>query len=143
MTNYEKNRAEIEPITRMGRNVAIERETNRICACGGMRCVDCLFYDYSNERTCDEVALEWADAEYIEPEEKNGPKEAIPEEKIKPNKAIEQENPKRTRKDVLLEKFPKAIIAKSGEPTACAYDLGLNDDCKSDCAKCWNTEVEE
>ena len=68
MTNYEKHRAEIEPIARMGRKVAIERATNIICACGGMRCVNCLFYDYSNKKTCDEVALAWADAEYIEPE---------------------------------------------------------------------------
>nr|DAI79689.1 MAG TPA: hypothetical protein [Caudoviricetes sp.] len=33
MTNYEKHRAEIEPITRMGRKVAVERATNIICAC--------------------------------------------------------------------------------------------------------------
>lgn len=141
MTNYEKHRIEIEPITRLGMGIAIEKETGKIVPCNSLRCSECLFKE--EEKACSYVILEWADAEYIEPEEKNGPKEAIPEEKIKPNKAIEQENPKRTRKDVLLEKFPKAIIAKSGEPTACAYDLGLNDDCKSDCAKCWNTEVEE
>lgn len=67
MTNYEKRKAEIEPITRMGRKVAIERNTNKIRSCGGIKCINCLFYDCSNERTCDEVALKWADAEYIEP----------------------------------------------------------------------------
>lgn len=66
MTNYEKNRAEIEPITRMGIQVAIERDTNKICTCSIIRCKNCLFYD--DTKSCDEVALAWADAEYIEPQ---------------------------------------------------------------------------
>lgn len=68
MTNYENYKSEIEPITRMGRKVAIERGTNKICACLCIKCGNCLFYSYFSERTCDEVALAWADAEYIEPE---------------------------------------------------------------------------
>ena len=48
----------------------MERDKNKIRVCLGLKCVNCLFYDYSSERTCDEVAMAWADAEYIEPEEK-------------------------------------------------------------------------
>lgn len=66
MTNYENRRAEIEPITRMGRKVAIDKETNEICACGEIDCKKCLFEDFY--RVCDRKALKWADAEYIEPE---------------------------------------------------------------------------
>lgn len=66
MTNYEKNREEIEPIIRMGIQVAIERGTNKICTCSIIRCKSCLFYD--DTKSCDEVALAWADAEYIEPQ---------------------------------------------------------------------------
>lgn len=65
MTNYENRREEIEPITRMGIQVAIERDTNKICICSIIRCKNCLFYD--DTKSCDEVALAWADAEYIEP----------------------------------------------------------------------------
>lgn len=65
MTNYENRREEIEPITRMGIQVAIERDTNKICTCSIIRCKNCLFYD--DTKSCDEVALAWADAEYIEP----------------------------------------------------------------------------
>ncbi len=66
MTNYENRRAEIEPITRMGRKVAIDKETNEICACGEIDCKKCLFEDFY--RACDRKALKWADAEYIEPQ---------------------------------------------------------------------------
>ncbi len=66
MTNCEKHKAEIEPITRMGIQVAIERDTNKICTCGIIRCKNCLFYD--DTKCCEEVALAWADAEYIEPQ---------------------------------------------------------------------------
>ena len=68
MTNYEKYKSEIEPIARMGRKVAIERSTNKICVCLCTKCVNCLFYVPFNEKSCNELALEWADAEYIEPE---------------------------------------------------------------------------
>lgn len=64
MTNYEHYREQIEKLARMGRIVAIDKETNEICACNGFECSKCLFgpsYD------CHKKALEWADAEYIEP----------------------------------------------------------------------------
>lgn len=65
MTNYENRRKEIEPLTRMGIRIAIEKETNEIRACNGLSCSDCLFRPYDN---CAKRAIEWADAEYIEPE---------------------------------------------------------------------------
>lgn len=64
MTNYENYKSEIEPIARMGRKVAIERDTNKIRACDSLTCDKCLFV-HSN--ICDMKALEWADDEYIEP----------------------------------------------------------------------------
>ena len=67
MTNYERYKSDIEPISRMGRKIAIERGTNKICSCLSLKCIYCLFYDHSNEKSCDELAMEWAD-EYIEPE---------------------------------------------------------------------------
>lgn len=59
-----------------------------------------------------------------------------------------EEHPKRTRKDVLLEKFPNAILDKNGQPCVCAQVLGLRDydiicEDKEECLQCWNTEVEE
>jgi hypothetical protein len=66
MTNYEKHRTEIVPIERMGRKVAFEKATNKITACGNLSCKECLFWE--DDFNCDRRALEWADAEYIEPE---------------------------------------------------------------------------
>lgn len=52
---------------------------------------------------------------------------------------------RKTRKDVLLEKFPNAILNDNGYPAACARDLGLAQGCRSDdwCKGCWNIGVEE
>lgn len=66
MTNYEKHRTEIVPIERMGRKVAIEKATKKITPCGSLNCGECLFWECGFN--CDMRALEWADAEYIEPE---------------------------------------------------------------------------
>lgn len=58
-----------------------------------------------------------------------------------------EEHPRKTRKDVLLEKFPNAkLVSRTQRPIACALDLGLRPDCFQpfdDCEDCWNTEVEE
>ena len=56
-----------------------------------------------------------------------------------------EEHPRKTRKDVLLEKFPNAILNDNGCPAACAKDLGLRQGYCLDnwCVDCWNTEVEE
>ena len=66
MTNYEKHRTEIVPIERMGRKVGIEKATKKITPCGSLNCEECLFWEHGSN--CDMRALEWADAEYIEPE---------------------------------------------------------------------------
>lgn len=54
------------------------------------------------------------------------------------------EHPRKTRKDVLLEKFPNAtLMDNNGGYMICAEYLGLCSNCGSNnCAKCWNTEVE-
>ena len=59
-----------------------------------------------------------------------------------------EEHPRKTRRNVLLEKFPKAILDKNGQPCVCAQMLGLRDydnicEDKEECLRCWNTEVEE
>lgn len=66
MTNYEKHRTEIEPITRLGMGIAIEKETGKIVPCNSLRCSECLFKE--EEKACSYVILEWADAECIEPQ---------------------------------------------------------------------------
>lgn len=55
-----------------------------------------------------------------------------------------EEHLRKTRKDVLLEKFPNAtLMDNNGGYMICAEYLGLCSNCGSNnCAKCWNTEVE-
>lgn len=54
-----------------------------------------------------------------------------------------EEHPRKTRKDVLLEKFPNATLMNNEGYMICAEYLGLCSNCKGNgCAKCWNTEVE-
>lgn len=54
-----------------------------------------------------------------------------------------EEHPRKTRKDVLLEKFPNATLMNNEGYMICAEYLGLCSNCESNnCAKCWNTEVE-
>lgn len=57
-----------------------------------------------------------------------------------------EEHPKRTRKDVLLEKFPNAMLMKDGTPYSCCEALGIavKTECEEKrCSDCWNKEVEE
>nr|DAG81090.1 MAG TPA: hypothetical protein [Caudoviricetes sp.] len=75
MTNYEKYKSEIEKITRMGRDIGVEKATNKITACGSLNCEECLFLQYGSN--CAARAIEWADAEYIEPEEFDWSKVAV------------------------------------------------------------------
>lgn len=69
MTNYERYKTEIEKITRMGRCVAVEENTGKVTSCNIITCLHCKF-DSCSAGNCDAAALAWADAEYIEPEEK-------------------------------------------------------------------------
>lgn len=59
-----------------------------------------------------------------------------------------EEHPRKTRRDVLLEKFPNVVLNKKGQPCVCAQMLGLRDydnicEDKEECLQCWNMEVEE
>lgn len=57
-----------------------------------------------------------------------------------------EEHPRRTRKDVLLEKFPNAMLMKDGTPYSCCEVLGIavKTECEEKrCSDCWNKEVEE
>lgn len=59
-----------------------------------------------------------------------------------------EEHPRRTRRDVLLEKFPNAVMHFENDyPRTCAECLGLctHDECQSaeSCFECWYTGVEE
>lgn len=56
-----------------------------------------------------------------------------------------EEHPRKTRRDVLLEKFPNSTLkTEYGNYLICAQRLGLCKDCLTkSCEKCWNTEVEE
>lgn len=57
-----------------------------------------------------------------------------------------EKHPRKTRKDVLLEKFPKAMLMKDGTPYSCCEALGIavKTECEEKrCSDCWNTEVEE
>lgn len=71
MTNYEHYKKEIVNIVRLGRTVAIEKETGRITTCNDIpgTCLDCMFYhsEQGTGHNCYKNALEWADAEYVAP----------------------------------------------------------------------------
>ena len=58
-----------------------------------------------------------------------------------------EEHPRKTYKDVLLERFPNAKMMKSGEiPFFCPDELGFDvKDCDnlSNCVNCWNSECKE
>lgn len=76
-----------------------------------------------------------------------------PEEATELVRKWAEEHPRKTRKDILLEKFPNAKVSHVGRARICAYALGLVSEeeyqekcCEyptSICAGCWNTEVEE
>lgn len=68
-----------------------------------------------------------------------------PEEAAEIVRKWAEEHPVKTRKDVLLEKFPNAILDDNGCPAVCAKGLGLTQGrCFDDwCKDCWDTEVEE
>lgn len=51
-------------------------------------------------------------------------------------------HPEKTMKDVLLEKFPKAMLRVDGMPCACVTYLGLGK-CIDNCAKHWCSPAPE
>lgn len=56
-----------------------------------------------------------------------------------------EEHPRKTRKDILLEKFPNANAALYNEiPEVCCLLLGMTEpECNRRCVECWNTKVVE
>lgn len=65
MTNYEKYKSEIDRIARMGKSVAIDKDTRTINICCVIPCERCLFNDSTG--LCQIKSIEWADKEYVEP----------------------------------------------------------------------------
>ena len=57
------------------------------------------------------------------------------------------EHPQKTRKDVFLEKFPKALLRGTGAPLCCAKRVGIVPETKNcmekSCVDCWNEPYEE
>lgn len=55
-----------------------------------------------------------------------------------------EEHPRKTRKDILLEKFSNAELGEDGVPLSCAEPLGWTYVCgRGGCKICWNVEAEE
>lgn len=101
------------------------------CICAGTECGICPLSIYKNSRnlSCTTFELEY------------------PIEATEIVRKWTEEHPRKTRKDVLLEKFPNAKIftTTNGRPKlVCAEALGI---CKctisTTCEECWNTEVKE
>ena len=76
-------------------------------------------------------------------------------EMMYPDKATEkvrkwsEEHPIKTRKDLLLEKFPDTPLDNRGIPNICPYNLGMMpkgcpflETLEVNCVDCWNMEVE-
>nr|DAG76626.1 MAG TPA: hypothetical protein [Caudoviricetes sp.] len=68
MTNYEHYKDEIEKITRLGYEIAVDKNNNKPCACDNLLCSECI----ANTKTCFETISKWADEEYIEPTQQVG-----------------------------------------------------------------------
>lgn len=95
--------------------------------CAGTMCDVCPLSSWKNGRNLSCTILEF---EY-------------PVEAIEIVRKWAEEHPRKTRKDVLLEKFPNATLMNNEGYMICAEYLGLCSNCESNnCAKCWNTEVE-
>ncbi len=94
--------------------------------CVGVRCEDCPLS--VREFTCEQL-----EADY-------------PLEATEIVRKWAEKHPRKTRKDVLLEKFPNAMLMKDGTPYSCCEALGIavKTECEEKrCSDCWNKEVEE
>ena len=63
MKNKEKYAKEIFEIACSGSKIAIDKNTGKICACGLLKCRDCIF----DKRYCAETLKHWCESEYVEP----------------------------------------------------------------------------
>lgn len=66
MTNYEKYKEQIEKFAKLTINFALTKDNKEIVKCAGFNCKNCVFY--CSIGCCDDNKIDWADAEYIEPE---------------------------------------------------------------------------
>jgi hypothetical protein len=66
MTNYEKYKKQIEKFARLSISFALNKDNKEIIECAGHICDDCAFNNSSGG--CDDNKIDWADAEYIDPE---------------------------------------------------------------------------
>lgn len=97
------------------------------CMCAETECADCPLSKWKNGLNLSCAILEFK----------------YPLEATEIVRKWAEEHPRKTRKDVLLEKFPNAKLTKDGVPAVCADSIGIcTCECKT-CADCWNTEVEE
>ena len=63
MKNKEKYAKEILEIACSGSKIAIDKNTGKICACGLLKCRDCIF----DKRYCAETLKHWCESECVEP----------------------------------------------------------------------------
>ena len=63
MKNKEKYAKEILEIACSGSKIAIDKNTDKICACDLLKCRDCIF----DKRYCAETLKHWCESEYVEP----------------------------------------------------------------------------
>lgn len=64
MTNYEYYQEDIEKFARLGIEIAVEKDTNKVVACTEFSCEACLFY----RGICEDRKSQWADEEHEEPD---------------------------------------------------------------------------
>lgn len=67
MTNYEYQKKEIDAISKIGHDIAVDSNTNQVRDCDDLECEDCLFDTPAVRNTCQANAMRWAASEYKEP----------------------------------------------------------------------------
>lgn len=99
------------------------------CQCDGVECFKCPLSIDNNgsNRICRNFEIEY------------------PAEATEVVRKWADEHPRKTRKDVLFEKFPNAKVCKNGLPFSCCASLGMipKEQCNENCIECWNMEVKE
>lgn len=67
MTNYEKQKTEIDATIERGICIAVNKSTKKVVLCPEIACAECLFFK-SGSAGCGVRMMEWLVAEYEEPE---------------------------------------------------------------------------
>lgn len=67
MTNYEKQKTEIDTIIERGISIAVNKSTKKVVLCPEIACAECLFFKRGSAG-CGVRMMEWLVAEYVEPE---------------------------------------------------------------------------